>query len=127
MDTSQETTGAVKIKAARRLRSNDEKRRIVEEARAPGVSVAEVARRHGVNANLLFNWKRLYDLGLLERCREPVRLLPVTIAPDDGEVSRPLGLIDGVIEVEVGSHGRVCIRGHVDLDAVTAAIRALRR
>ncbi len=46
-------------KRARRSWSEEEKRRLVEEALAPGASVAEVARRHGVNANLLFNWRRL--------------------------------------------------------------------
>ena len=42
----------------RRHRSRSEKQRIVEEASAPGASVAEVARRHDVNANLLFKWLR---------------------------------------------------------------------
>jgi transposase len=32
---------------------------ILEEACAPGASVSEVARRHGVNANLLFKWLRM--------------------------------------------------------------------
>jgi transposase-like protein len=31
----------------------------MEEALTPGASVAEVARRHGVNANLLFKWLRM--------------------------------------------------------------------
>ena len=38
--------------ARRRTRSLDERKRIVEEALAPGASVAAVARRHGLNANL---------------------------------------------------------------------------
>jgi transposase len=48
-------------RAARRSRrswSDEEKRRIVAQALCPGASVAEVARHHGVNANLLFNWCR---------------------------------------------------------------------
>jgi transposase len=32
---------------------------MVAEANQPGGSVADIARRHGVNANLLFNWRRL--------------------------------------------------------------------
>ena len=32
---------------------------MVAEANQPGASVADVARRYGVNANLLFNWRRL--------------------------------------------------------------------
>ena len=44
----------------------EEKRRIVEEAIQPGASVARVARAHGVNANQLFTWRRLYQQGQLE-------------------------------------------------------------
>ena len=45
---------------ARRRRSwtRDEKRRIVEESLQEGTSIAEVARRHDLNANLLFTWRR---------------------------------------------------------------------
>ena len=44
----------------RRYRGLEEKRRIVEETLAEGASVALVARAHGVNANLVFNWRKLY-------------------------------------------------------------------
>jgi transposase len=42
----------------RRFWTRDEKRRIVEESREDGASIAEVARRHELNANLLFTWRR---------------------------------------------------------------------
>jgi transposase len=45
-------------KRSRRSWSDEAKRRIVAEAVAPGASVAEIARRYGVNANLLFNWRK---------------------------------------------------------------------
>jgi len=45
-------------KRRRRSWSDDEKQSIVAEALCPGASVADVARRHGMNANLLFNWRR---------------------------------------------------------------------
>jgi len=82
MDTSdQATVGAGESDVPpRRMRTNEEKRRIVEEALVPGASVAAVARRHGVNANLLFGWRRLHKQGLLERSREPTAwLLPVQV------------------------------------------------
>jgi transposase len=41
----------------------EEKRRIVEAALAPGASVAQVARPHGVNANRVFQWRRQYHAG----------------------------------------------------------------
>jgi len=42
----------------RRSWSRADKQRIVEEALRPGASVADVARRHGLNANQVFNWRR---------------------------------------------------------------------
>ena len=45
-------------KRSRRSWSDEEKRRIVAEAVLPGASVADIARRHGVNANLVFNWRK---------------------------------------------------------------------
>jgi transposase len=66
----------------RRHRSIQEKRAMVTESQAPGASVAEVARRHGVNANLLFVWRRLAERGLLEthtRRGSGRRLVPVKL------------------------------------------------
>ena len=47
----------------RRYRSLAEKRQIVEKTLVKGASVARVAREHGVNANLVFNWRKLYQKG----------------------------------------------------------------
>ncbi len=51
----------------RRRWSDDEKARIAEEALGPGARVAEVARRDGVSASLVFGWRRLARDGLLGR------------------------------------------------------------
>lgn len=53
-------TGPERVKASRRSWPLEEKRRIVEEAFRPGTSVADVARRHGLNSNQVFNWRKLY-------------------------------------------------------------------
>ena len=42
----------------RRFWSEDEKRRIVVQTWAPGVSVSQMGRRYDVNANLIFRWRR---------------------------------------------------------------------
>lgn len=55
----------------RRTRSLDERKRIVEEALAPGASVAAVARRHELNANLIFKWIRRSREGWRDRRCEP--------------------------------------------------------
>ena len=48
-----------RVRVSRRSWPLEEKRRIVEEAFRPGVSVADVARRHGLNANQVFNWRKV--------------------------------------------------------------------
>ncbi|MBM0108924.1 transposase, partial [Steroidobacter sp. S1-65] len=75
----EETTGE---RARRRMRTLQEKQAMVLEALQPGSSVAAVARKHGVNANLLFGWLRLHRSGLLSEQRhgKPPPLLPVKIA-----------------------------------------------
>jgi transposase len=60
----------------RRTRSLDERKRIVEEALTPGVSVAAVARRHGLNANLIFKWIRRSREGWRERRRGSAKEKP---------------------------------------------------
>lgn len=49
----------------RRRFSAQEKRAMVEEAEQPGSSVSLVARKHGVNPNQLFRWRRLMREGAL--------------------------------------------------------------
>jgi transposase len=48
-----------RVKVSRRSWPLEEKRRIVEEAFRPGMSIAEVARRHGLNSNQVFNWRKV--------------------------------------------------------------------
>jgi transposase len=72
------------IPGRRRRRTADEKRRIVEETLAPGTSVSVVARRHDVNANQLFAWRRQYQRGGLGN---GASLIPVGIIGRDGSVS----------------------------------------
>src|SRR5258707_12554781 len=53
-------------RSVRQFRTTQEKRFIVEETRKTGVSVATVAQAHGVNANQVFYWRKLYEAGQLE-------------------------------------------------------------
>lgn len=102
---------------SRRMRTNDEKRRIVEEATAPGASVAAVARKHGLNANLLFAWCRLHKRGLLDQCRQPASLLPVkvttpTVLPDRD--SRPAK--KPTTRVSTPAFTRTASKSHVEIE-----------
>ncbi len=61
------------------------KRKLVEQTLLPGVSVARIAREHGVNANQVFSWRKLHREGLLgEEGRAVANLLPVTVTAGTG-------------------------------------------
>jgi transposase len=65
----------------RQRRSVAEKRRIVELAMQPGASIARIARDHGVNANMVHYWRKLYREGRLGGDKaSSVRLLPVNVS-----------------------------------------------
>jgi transposase len=113
----------------KRWRSLEERRQIVEEALAPGVSVSAVARARGVNANLLFHWRKLYRAGLLSG-GEPgeVRLLPVRVKGErKRERSRqaePAAEKDGTLEVTLAK-AHVRIAGKVNSEVVRVVLRCL--
>jgi len=108
------------------------KRKLLELIEQPGASVAAVALEHGVNANLVFKWRR----AKLDRQRparlppQPV-LLPVSVDPSGAlpVVSEPAPESpmheQGVIEVEMYG-ARVLLRGHVDSANVRNVLLALR-
>jgi len=95
-----------------------EKRAMVEETRVHGASVPEVALRHGVNANLLSVWRRLYERGQLREAdsgETTVELLPVkvttpTLLPTQraAEPKTPTKVSRSQLEIEFAS-GR-CLR-----------------
>jgi transposase len=53
-----DTAAGAKAHRARRFRSKQERRQIVEETLKPGASISRVARAHDVNTNQLFKWRR---------------------------------------------------------------------
>jgi transposase len=128
-------TAEAKVKRRRRPWSTDEKRRMIEECRAPGVSVAEVALRHGVNANLLFTWRRQAMRDGRGKGAVPVELVPVEVKPEarrpddaSGE-SRAAGKLDGGdrMEIVLGDGVRILVGADVDAAALGRVVRALSR
>jgi transposase len=65
VDTSDQMVSVRVDGGKKRRRSVEERRKIVEETLQPGASVSRVARRHNVNANQVFYWRRLYREGRL--------------------------------------------------------------
>ena len=62
----------------RRRWSPEEKIRIVEETYLPGASVSEVARRHGVASNQVFDWRRLMAQGALTATSAGEEVVPAS-------------------------------------------------
>lgn len=100
------TEGSGVKRRAKRLRSVEEKRRIVEETFAKGVSVSTVARRHDVNANLVFTWRREYEAGKLERGTAVQGFIPVGVV-DEGSVLRPALPPPPVPELRTRRQGKI--------------------
>lgn len=130
-----------------RYRTAEEKRQIVEETLATGVSVAVVARAHSGNANLVFHGRKLYPAGLRAdrsgtargRTRASgVRLLPGSVAEEaqnpplvPAAVSTSYGvdqeatLVPGSMELTVAK-AQIRIPGSVDTQALRVVRECLR-
>jgi transposase len=129
MGAAQSAEKLVMLKSGRTrvFRSKQERRQIVEETLKPGASVALVARTHGVNANQLFAWRRMYRDGQLEG-GDTASLLAVQVSDaipaESHQKSEPIRR--GVIDIDLG-HARVRIEGSADLKCVRAALQSLLR
>jgi transposase len=125
--------GAVRTSGKRRYRSAEEKRLIVEETLAANESVATIARRHGVNANQLFAWRKLHQRGLLEPSGRPneTRLLPVTVVEEaEAEAEREVPAVAasaGMIHIEFPGRALVSVEGCADPALVRAVLESLKR
>src|SRR5271156_2596168 len=100
LDTKRHRSGG-----ERRHWSEALKRRIVGETLEPGSSVSIVARRHDVNANQLFKWRREMAPEQPPAAAESVAMLPVEIVPERSE-ARPRARRSGVIEITFGCGAR---------------------
>jgi len=123
-------------RGARRRRDHapELKRELVARSLIPGASVSAIALEAGINANLLFTWRRDYLQALRQDPQTtppaPAVLLPVTFdAPKQESNSAPPPVTPrpgtGTIEIVIGS-ARVRLRGCVDEASLRNVLRALR-
>jgi transposase len=129
MDTSEQTIlDETPKREARRRRSVEEKRRIVEETLEAGASVARVARRHAVNANQVFYWRKKYREGRLGKSQSS-KLLPVTLSDISRSKSDRAGGASsrstvGSMEMQLAK-GTLRVAGNVDVVVLRTAIECL--
>jgi transposase len=115
-------------RSGRRRRSAEERRRIVEETLEAGSSVARVARRYGINANQVFQWRRLYRSGALggtPTCE--LKLLPVSISDEvrSAKPVEPEPSCAGTIHVELPGRALISLEGDLDPAVVRAVLESL--
>jgi len=114
----------------RRFWSSDEKRRMVSESFTPGASVSEVAQRYGVNANLLFTWRRQNARSAARGGAEPFELLPVRVSDERAPaapVEESARVFVGRMEIVLAAGERILVGADVDTAALVRVVKALSR
>ncbi len=116
----------------RRLHDRAFKDDMVAQSLIPGASVAAIAMKGGINANLLFKWRREHVSAKDAVAPAGATLLPVCVIPDVAVPSPPpiaavnRGARPGVIELEIAG-AQLRLRGAVDETMLSSVLRALRR
>ena len=123
----------------KRFWADEEKRSICAQALAPGVSVAQVARRYAMNANLIFKW--LKDFRFSPAAGEtpggpeggsvflPVEVSSSTERIDHGAmgttVSTSAPLLAHRVDITLSDGRRVVVEGPTALLSVVGLVRGL--
>ena len=108
------------------------RRRLAAAACEPGASVAKLARENGINANMLFTWRRRYREQLQAGT---TALIPVSVLhetpqqrlatpPDGRDVGNPTARA-GTIEIRIGAVV-IKVDGVVDADTLRVVLGSVR-
>lgn len=116
------------------------KKQLAQAACDPDVSVAQLALKHGINANMLFKWRRHYRAGLFDApMPTPITLLPVSVCDTPNKAEPPLRRADarmpetpavipsaGIIEITF-AHAVVRVDGGADAATLRAVLQSLSK
>ena len=149
MDTSRMTLSAEKpwpsggsCSGRRRRWTEEEKRRIVAESEAPGSSVSIVARRHDLNANMLFTWRRKFREREAGADVGQAAFIPAIIAMDEVGAGQPAvppreqqmstedgsaQRLSGLMEIVLAGGSRVIVDRNASAAALARVIGVLER
>jgi transposase len=135
--------GVGERRKARRSWPLAEKRRIVAETLVLGASVLVVARRHDVNANQVFKWRRELAAGDRRALPAPAcEFVPIGLfaevedkepaaagGDDDERPGAPAMSIvrSGLMEIDLAAGTRLRVDASVDEQALCRVLRALRQ
>jgi len=118
----------IRPRRRRRDHSPEFKRELVARSLLPNASVSSIALEAGINANLLFTWRRAH-LDAMGVPASPAILVPVKLeAPsDDKEPASSLPTAPrtaGTIEIDLAG-ARIRLRGAVDEASVRCVLQTL--
>ena len=125
------------VRRTKRLWTDEEKRSICVQTTAPDVSVAQVARRYALNANMIFKWLRdaRYAPGSTQGSVDaPVFLAVEIVNPTRPEPALPILLstvlaespLPGcLLEIEIAGGHRLRVSGAYDPEALARLLRGL--
>jgi transposase len=112
----------------RRTWSDEDKLRILAEAREPEVSLASVARRHDLCPQQLYAWRRLFREAAEARVETPVVFLPVEVSDASTRPATPRSRRRAkVVEVTLVGGRRLRVDPDVDPDTLCRLVQALER
>ncbi len=114
----------------RRSWSHEDKRTICQQAIAPGVSVAQVARRYALNANQIFNWLKdaRFTPSAESAAVDTAVFLPVDVCGEPTANRLPPVMdiqSNGRIEIVLSNGHSVNIEGEFDGDALARLLKGL--
>jgi transposase len=115
----------------RRRWSEEAKQAMVAETLEPGETVTNVARRRGVNASMLFAWRKQLLPNAAASREAPAApapiFMPLAIASNAAAAAAPISCSAPMIELQLVGGAQVKIVGAPDPDLVTAVLKALPR
>lgn len=134
-----QTRGATRPRRQHERKFKDE---LIAQSLVPGASVSAIAMSGGINANLLFKWRRSHLRAKVATAPAATNLLPVCVIADvepapttpTTPTSEPTALGSsavsrqpqpGVIEIEMAG-AQLRLRGAVDEAMLSSVLRALR-
>ena len=133
MDTILQDTPAVgpaRPVVKRRQHSKALKRQLVKESFSGKDSVSVIARRHDINANLLFKWRRQYERGEFGSEPDSAALVPIVVSqpgvalPPDSVQPGP-ELATGSLDIYLAGGHRLTLAGAVCPIALRTVLEVL--
>lgn len=119
-------SGKVSSRKGRPNYAREFKRQLAVAACSPDVSVAKLALAHGINANMIFKWRRHYRAGQLGGAspEHPV-LLPVTIGAADESRPRRIAQTNkhAVVVATSATRAAVAATACIEIEIASATIR----